>query len=132
MRSCHRRGLGRGSGGGNRLLLGGHEVHGNVVRISGERVNKLRVGDDANAERVRSKGCEESVIDPSASAKAVTVAVECKTWNDDRSQGRGADRDVGARDGHVPGVGFALVAVPYIAGHTGGIDGYGLKERRAA
>ncbi len=48
-------GLWRESGGGDDLLLGDHQVHGNVMRFGGQCVDQLRVGDDPDAEGVRRK-----------------------------------------------------------------------------
>ena len=124
-------GLPRETGGSDDLLLGDHKVHGNVVRFGGQCVDQLRVRDDPDAEGVRRKGCKESVVDARASAEPVPAPVEGETRDDHGRQGGGANRGMGARDGHVPGVGFTLVAVPGAASDELWVHADGLQDRRA-
>ena len=124
-------GLRRETGGSDDLLLGDHKVHGNVVRFGGQRVDQLPVRDDSDTQGVRRKGCEESVVDTRASAEPLPAPVEGETRDDHGGQGGGANRGMGARDGHVPGVGFTLVAVPGAASDELWVHADGLEDGRA-
>ncbi len=125
-------GLWREAGGSDDSLLGDHKVHGNVVRFGGQCVDQLRVRDDPDAEGVRRKGCKESVVDARASAEPLPASVEGKPWDDHRGQGGGANRGMGAGDGHVPGVRLTLVAVPCAAGDELWVHADGLEDGRTA
>ena len=102
------------------------------MRFGGQCVDQLRVGDDPDEEGVRRKGWKESVVDARAPAEPVPAPVEGETWDDHRRQGGGANRGMGAGDGHVPGVGLTLVAVPSAAGDELRLHANGLQDRRAA
>lgn len=125
-------GLRRETGGSDDSLLGDHKVHGNVMRFGGQCVDQLRVGDDPDAQGVRRKGCKESVVDTRAPAEPVPAPVEGQTRDDDRGQGGGANRGMGAGNRHVPRVGLTLVAVPCAAGDELWVHADGLEDGRAA
>ena len=101
------------------------------MRFGGQCVDQLRVGDDPDAEGVRRKGCKESVVDARASAEPLPASVEGETRDDHPGQAGGANRGMGAGNGHVPGVRLTLVAVPGAAGDELRVHANGLQDRRA-